>query len=96
MPTGAKVRGMPDSGFFMDYQGPPAYQSGMQWLFYQMNSTSGVNERCISAHQSTHDTHKCIFAQHTAPHIQTPIFPLQAEYDSWQIGNDLGVPVQKK
>jgi hypothetical protein len=92
MPTGAKVRGMPDSGFFMDYQGPPAYQSGMQWLFYQMNSTSGVNERCISAHQSTHDTQKCIFAQHTAPHIQTPIFPLQAEYDSWQIGNDLGVP----
>ena len=24
---------------------------------------------------------KCIFAEHTSPHIKTPIFPLQGEYE---------------
>lgn len=32
----------------------------------------------------------CFFAEHTAPHVTTPLFPLQSEYDSWQAGNILG------
>eukprot|EP00052_Salpingoeca_macrocollata_P021749 m.187067 g.187067 ORF g.187067 m.187067 type:complete len:401 (-) comp21615_c0_seq2:1536-2738(-) len=87
----AKVRCMPDSGFFLDYEGKPQYHSGMIWAFNQQNSTSGVNQACIQAHTPTHDTELCMFAEHTAPHIKTPMFPLQAAYDSWQIPNDLGV-----
>jgi hypothetical protein len=30
------------------------------------------------------------FAEHTSPHIKTPIFPLQGEYDSWQMCCDAG------
>jgi hypothetical protein len=71
------------SGFFLDYQGAPAYHSGMTWAFYQQNSTSGVNDACIAAHPGTES--QCMFAEHTAPHIQTPIFPLQSAYDSWQV-----------
>jgi hypothetical protein len=84
----AKVRGMPDSGFFLDTEHEPAYHSNMQWVFSYMNSTSGVNDACIAANSG--NEWKCIFAEHTAPHIQTPIFPLQGEYDSWQMCCDLG------
>lgn len=86
----AKMVCMPDSGFFLDYEGPPKYHSGMIWAFRAQNSTSGVNQACISAHQRTGDTQMCMFAEHTAPFVQTPTFPLQSAYDSWQCPNDLG------
>ena len=52
-----------------------------RWAQY-MNSTSGVNDACIAANAGSE--WKCIFAEHTSPHIVTPIFPLQGEYDSWR------------
>jgi len=61
----------------------------MIWVFNQMNSAGGVNQDCINGHKATGDTWKCIFAEHTSPFIKTPIFPLQAEYDSWQTAEDL-------
>jgi len=87
----AKVRGMPDSGFFLDsmYGRAVHYHDMMQSIFYVFNSTSGVNQACIAANPGLE--WKCIFAEHTSPHIKTPIFPLQAEYDSWQMIGDLGV-----
>lgn len=89
LPKTAKVVGMPDSGFFLDYESSRKYHSGMMWVFNQMNATSGVHQGCIAG-QKAGETWKCIFAEHTAPFIKTPMFPLQAEYDSWQTGNDLG------
>ena len=35
-----------------------------------------VNDACIAANGGG-DEWKCIFAEHTSPHIKTPIFPLQ-------------------
>jgi len=94
LPKGAIVKGMPDSGFFLDYDstiaGGPHYSTDMKWVFQAMNATSGVNQACISAHTPTKDTNLCFFAEHTSPHITTPIFPLQSQYDSWQTGNILG------
>jgi len=86
------VVGMPDSGFFLDYENPTIrYHSQLVWVFEQMNSTGGVNRHCIDYWKaSTGETWKCIFAQHTSPFIATPIFPLQAKYDAWQIDNVLG------
>jgi len=90
LPQGAHVVGMPDSGFFLDYEAPAKrYHSGMIWVFDQMNATSGVNQACIQAHEATQDTWKCFFAQWTSPHITTPTFPLQSVYDSWQTSEDL-------
>ena len=80
--------GMPDSGFFLDVEQTPKYHSNMQWVFTYMNSTSGVNDACIAANAGSE--WKCIFAEHTSPHIKTPIFPLQGEYDSWQMCCDAG------
>ena len=38
--------------------------------------SQGVNDACIAANGGG-DEWKCIFAEHTSPHIKTPIFPLQ-------------------
>jgi hypothetical protein len=33
----------------------------------------------------------CMFAEHTMKHIVTPTFPLQSQYDAWQVEADLGI-----
>jgi len=90
--TGTKVRGLPDSGFFLDYDSTepkgPKYGRDMRWVFNQMNASDGVNQECIRLNPGAKEN--CFFAEHTAPHIKTPFFPLQSEYDSWQEGNILG------
>jgi len=90
LPGSTRVVGMPDSGFFLDFEGPPRYHTLMIWTFTWMNATDGVNQECIKKYSTTGNTWNCFFAQHTSPFIKTPIFPLQSEYDSWQVGNDLG------
>jgi len=85
---GTKVRGMPDSGWFADYNDPVMrYHDNLVWVFEQNNSTSGVNQKCIEGHQD--EEWRCIFAEHTAPFLTTPVFPLQSRFDSWQTAYDL-------
>jgi len=84
-----RVVGMPDSGFFLDYEAPgKRYHSAMMWTYYTMAAQAGVNQDCVRAFLPRDDW-RCFFAQHTAPFIKTPIFPLQAKYDSWQTSEDL-------
>jgi len=83
----AKIVGLPDSGYFLDYEANPSnYESGMRWVFEYMNSTVGVNQGCVS---SESEPWRCIFAQYSSKYLQTPTFMLNSEYDSWQLGNDL-------
>eukprot|EP01052_Picozoa_sp_SAG31_P008464 SAG31_NODE_429_length_15801_cov_6.878551_3_plen_422_part_00 len=92
----AKVVCMPDSGLFRDYQGcveqglcrAPHYHDRLTWVFTFMNATSGVNDACVA---SENPVSNCIFAEHTMKYIRTPTFPLQSEYDAWQVIADLGV-----
>uniref|UniRef100_A0A6B2L7Z4 Pectin acetylesterase n=1 Tax=Arcella intermedia TaxID=1963864 RepID=A0A6B2L7Z4_9EUKA len=90
LPQGSKVVGVPDSGYFLDYDSKngPKYSTDMKWVFSIMNSTEGVNRNCIKA--NTQQPALCFFAEHTVPHITTPLFPLQSRYDSWQTANILG------
>lgn len=98
----AKCVGMPDSGFFLDYQSPKVpsdednlgttvpgnYHNGLKWVFDFMNTTAGVNQACIDAYpQDQH--YRCQFAEHSAKYLHTPMFPLQSEYDAWQTGHVL-------
>lgn len=89
-----RVVGLPDSGFFLDFDGPPGvpqtFKAGMEWVFQYMNCSAGVNQQCIAHHGRTGDLTKCFFAEHTAPFIKTPVFALQSEYDSAQLGMILG------
>ena len=63
----AKCVGLPDSGFFLDYQDPTVactpdsgllgatingdYHCGLKWTFLTQNATRGVNQDCIEAHR---------------------------------------------
>ncbi len=89
LPPTTKVAALPDSGFFLDYNATEngGYGNLMRWVFSAMNSTNGVPAACRAANPD--DPAKCIFAEHVAPTLKTPFFPLQSEYDSWQVGNDL-------
>eukprot|EP01127_Copromyxa_protea_P000669 TRINITY_DN10572_c0_g1_i1.p1 TRINITY_DN10572_c0_g1~~TRINITY_DN10572_c0_g1_i1.p1 ORF type:complete len:364 (+),score=65.55 TRINITY_DN10572_c0_g1_i1:74-1093(+) len=90
--SSVKVRGLPDSGFFLDYNSPlanvPQYGTNLRWVFKEMNCTFGVNQDCIKANVAAPE--KCMFAEHTGPHIKIPIFPLQSMFDSWQSAHILG------
>jgi len=70
------------------------------------NCKSGVNQDCIAANPT--EEWKCIIAQvfhrimllhellpiiqYTYPHIKTPIFLLNARYDTWQLSHILQLP----
>lgn len=88
---GVQVVAMPDSGFFLDYNtttpGKTGYGTALRWVYNRMNGTGGVPAACRAANPN--DEAKCIFAEHVAPTLKTPFFPLQSQYDSWQVGNDL-------
>lgn len=101
----AKCAGLPDSGFFLDYQDPtvtcsPAaqgklgttingnYHCGLKWTHDIQNATAGINQDCVKAHAG--EEWKCMFAEHSAEHIRSPVFAMQSQYDSWQTGHVQG------
>lgn len=87
----AKVVAMPDSGFFLDYNATEGagYGASLRWVHDRMNGTHGVPAACRAANPT--DPAKCIFAEHVSPTLATATFPLQSEYDAWQVGNELFV-----
>ena len=79
----AKVACVPDSGFFLDAELGPRYETKMRNVFtLHESSTAGLDADCVSAH--TGAEWRCMFAQWTAPFISTPTFALQSKYDAWQ------------
>ena len=90
LPPETKIVAMPDSGFFMDYEGEVVnYHSFMKFAFENMNSREGVNKKCVDYYGLNEDW-KCFFAEHTLPFVESPVFILQPKYDSWQIQEILG------
>jgi hypothetical protein len=94
----AKVVGLPDCGFFLDWKSPSnishSYNAAMQYVYKAMNPT--LHPQCIV--NRSKDKQKCLFAEHVSPFIKTPVFALQARFDTWQLANELGTnataPVQ--
>ena len=93
----SKCAALPDSGFFLDYESPHAtavpppakYKGGyfrayMGWAFDAFNASGGLHADCVAAMANRGTPNLCMFAEHTAPFIHTPLFALQSEYDSWQ------------
>jgi hypothetical protein len=78
---------MPDSPFFVDYEGPPHYASRLAWAFVQQNCTYGLSSACVAAEKPAS---RCMFAEHAAKYVTSPIFMMQSVYDQWQIDNVLG------
>merc|ERR1711998_279952 len=64
------------------------YHCGLKWTYTIQNASAGVNQDCIAAHKG--EEWKCMFAEHSAEHIRSPVFAMQSQYDSWQTGNVQG------
>ena len=92
LPSGATVVAVPDSGFFRDWTKPSkptsnaSYHSLMTWVATRMNAS--LPTACVSANPT--DPTRCIFAEHVAPTLATPFFPLQSQYDAFQVVAELG------
>jgi hypothetical protein len=91
----AKVRGMPDSGWFLDgnyaRDGKQNYDERMMNMYTMMNSTSGLATTCTSS-----IGYKCLFAPHAIAYIQTPIFALNSKFDASMASGTYGDKNQYK
>lgn len=61
------------------------YAESMRRVFTMMNLTAGADRKCIASHALHGTTSECIFARHLLPHLTTPTFSVQSQYDHWQI-----------
>ena len=81
----------PVSGFFLLHRnaaGANLYPDEMKYVFTMQNASGGVNQACIASFMaSPAEQWRCIFANYSYAHTQTPMFPLQSSLDAWQMGN---------
>eukprot|EP00698_Gefionella_okellyi_P001026 TRINITY_DN1088_c0_g1_i2.p2 TRINITY_DN1088_c0_g1~~TRINITY_DN1088_c0_g1_i2.p2 ORF type:complete len:292 (+),score=47.45 TRINITY_DN1088_c0_g1_i2:346-1221(+) len=82
LPATARVVGVPDSGFFMDYG---TWSDGIKWMYNSQNASAGINKACAAAYEPAQQWH-CAFAQYTSQHCHTRMFALQSQYDQYQLG----------
>ena len=109
--TPIPVKGLVDSGFFVDYSygqndfeskkhnyqealtptGALDYAYAMRNVFEFMNLSAGADPDCLASQIATgQPPSSCIFAEVVGKYIQTPLFFLQSQYDSWQMWHVMG------
>eukprot|EP00056_Hartaetosiga_gracilis_P016975 m.6269 g.6269 ORF g.6269 m.6269 type:complete len:247 (+) comp5036_c0_seq1:591-1331(+) len=79
----------PSSGFFLNhtnFDNTPAYPGMIEYIFSMQNATAGVSAKCLSD-RPVSQHFECMFAQEAYKYIKSPIFILQSQLDSWQLGN---------
>lgn len=94
VPDSTTVNCLGDAGFFIDHQsvnGQRVYRETMSYAFRMHNATGSVNEECIASKAGAPDLHwMCFFADYSLPHIRTPFFISNSNFDSWSMGAILG------
>jgi hypothetical protein len=88
VPSGTKVKCLSDAGYFinaMDVSG----NSHIEAFYDEVVATHGSEKYLPSYCTSKLRPSLCFFPQHVVPQMQTPIFLVNAAYDSWQIKNIL-------
>uniref|UniRef100_A0A7N2RE70 Pectin acetylesterase n=1 Tax=Quercus lobata TaxID=97700 RepID=A0A7N2RE70_QUELO len=88
VPVGAKVKCLADAGYFINVNDVSGAQH-IQEFYSQVVATHGSAKNLPSSCTSKMRPGLCFFPQNMAEHIQTPIFFVNAAYDSWQIKNIL-------
>eukprot|EP01084_Bolivina_argentea_P044960 82751_1 len=81
---------MPDSGFFLQYEGIGQYVTGWKWIYDNENITYALNltqPKCVSENRD--NILNCVFAQNVAPYITKKLFALQSRFDKWQLRHEL-------
>ncbi|KAI5593166.1 hypothetical protein POPTR_004G234100v4 [Populus trichocarpa] len=85
---GTKVKCLSDAGYFIkvkDVSGAPHVQTYFNEIVTLHGSAKNLPLSCTSVLKPSF----CFFPQYVAPQVRTPLFILNAAYDSWQIRNIL-------
>ncbi|XP_010536228.1 PREDICTED: pectin acetylesterase 8-like isoform X2 [Tarenaya hassleriana] len=88
LPMGSKVKCISDAGFFVNTRDV----SGAEYIreyFKDVVTLHGSAKNLPLSCTSRLNPALCFFPQYVAQHIRTPLFVLNAAYDSWQIKNIL-------
>lgn len=87
MPKTTKVKCLADAGFFIDgkdVSGANHIRSFFNGVVTLQQSLKSLPVACTSKFGA-----QCFFPQYLTPYIKTPLFILNAGYDSWQVKNIL-------
>ncbi|XP_077244720.1 pectin acetylesterase 8-like isoform X2 [Tasmannia lanceolata] len=88
LPMGAKVKCLSDAGYFINAKDISG-TAHIQAYFDDIVTTHGSAKNLPSSCTSRMNSSLCFFPQNMAQQIRTPLFILNAAYDSWQIKNIL-------
>jgi hypothetical protein len=94
LPPSVRLVGFPDAGFFMDVKGETSgkydYRANFQGAdpVWNVTGSGGTNLKCLAANAG--EKWKCLMAQYIAPHVETPMFVMNSDYDAWQMEHVLG------
>ncbi|KAK6947279.1 Pectinacetylesterase/NOTUM, partial [Dillenia turbinata] len=88
MPTTAKVKCLADAGYFINAKDVSG-AAHIQEFYSQVVATHGSAKNLPQSCTSRLAPGLCFFPQNVASQIKTPLFLINAAYDSWQIKNIL-------
>lgn len=88
LPPTTKVKCLADAGFFINTKDVSG-AAHIQGFYNEVVATHASAKNLPSSCTSRLSPGLCFFPQNVAPQIQTPIFFINAAYDSWQIKNIL-------
>ncbi|CAN4076480.1 unnamed protein product [Withania somnifera] len=92
LPMGAKVKCFSDAGYFInakDISGAPHIEEYFRDIVSLHGSAKNLPPVCTSRLKPD----LCFFPQNVLQHVRTPLFLVNAAYDSWQIKNILAPAV---
>ena len=86
----AKMAALPDSGFVLNYGGGGGstrnFTREMMTMVALVNASAAtLPSACVAAHPNRPEM--CIFPEEVSLTLKTPCFPLQAQYDQWQVSS---------
>ncbi|KAJ6799556.1 pectin acetylesterase 7-like [Iris pallida] len=88
LPGSANVKCFSDAGYFINAKDVSGADH-IQGFFGQVVATHGSAKNLPSSCTSKFSPTLCFFPQYVVPEMSTPLFVLNAAYDSWQIKNIL-------
>lgn len=97
IPTKVNVYSLSDAGIFLNaanLKKQMKFGALMSDVFKLHGSSSCVSKRC-KKHVGKADKWKCMFPQHFGKYIKSPVFIVNPLYDSWQLGNVIGIKCAK-
>ena len=80
---------VPDSAFFLEYQGVGEFISVVQWIYDNQLTYNSLNPACVQ-YFGEENAFECNFAENNAQFIDVNMFALQSQYDAFQLNCELG------